>query len=61
MEIKSQSQNPFAIEEVSCVFCDRLLDDHSTYQLKQCMARHLEIQNILQGAIGDGSSICETE
>ncbi|MDC0193765.1 hypothetical protein OAK01_02185 [Candidatus Nitrosopelagicus sp.] len=61
MELRSESQNSFAIEEVSCVFCDRLLDDHSTDQLKQCMAKHLEVQNILQGAIGDGSSICETE
>jgi len=25
------------------------------------MAKHLEVQNILQGAIGDGSSIAETE
>ncbi len=61
MEIKPETQNPFAVEEVSCVFCDRLLDDHSNDQLKQCMAKHLEVQNILQGAIGDGSSICETE
>ena len=41
MEIKSEEQNSFAVEEVTCVFCDRLLDDHSTDQLKQCMAKHL--------------------
>jgi len=46
---------------VNCVFCEKLLDEHSTNQLKNCMAKHLEVQNILQGAIGDGSSIAETE
>ena len=46
---------------INCVFCDKLLDQHSTEQLKNCMAKHLEVQNILQGAIGDGSSICQTE
>tara|TARA_B100001750_G_scaffold201216_1_gene175845 strand:- start:2241 stop:2399 length:159 start_codon:yes stop_codon:yes gene_type:complete len=46
---------------VNCVFCDKLLEDHSNNQLKNCMAKHLEVQNILQGAIGDGSSIAETE
>ena len=47
--------------KVNCVFREKLLDEHSTNQLKNCMAKHLEIQNILQGAIGDGSSIAETE
>ena len=46
---------------VNCVFCEQLLDEHSTEQLKNCMAKHLEVQNILQGANGDGSSIAETE
>ena len=46
---------------VNCVFCEQLLDEHSTELLKNCMAKHLEVQNILQGAIGDGSSIAETE
>ena len=47
--------------KVNCVFCEKLLDEHSTNQLKNCMVKHLEVQNILQGAIGDGSSIAETE
>ena len=47
--------------KVNCVFCEKLLDEDSTNQLKNCMAKHLEVQNILQGAIGDGSSIAETE
>ena len=46
---------------VNCVFCEKILDELSTSQLKICMAKHLEVQNILQGAIGDGSSIAETE
>jgi hypothetical protein len=46
---------------VNCVFCEKKLDEHSTEQLKNCMAKHLEVQNILQGAIGDGSSLAETE
>ena len=47
--------------KVNCVFCEKLLGEHSTNQLKNCMAKHLEVQNILQGAIGDGSSLAETE
>ena len=46
---------------INCVFCDKLLDQHSTEQLKNCMAKHLEVQNILQTAIGDGTSIAENE
>ena len=44
----------------NCVFCDRLVIDHSNFDCRTCLGRHIEIQKILQQAIGDGSSILET-
>ena len=44
----------------NCVFCDRLVIDHSNFECRACLVKHIEIQKILQQAIGDGSSILET-
>ena len=46
---------------INCVFCDKLLKDHSNQQRKLCMEKHLQVQNILQSAIGDGSTIAANE
>ena len=46
---------------VNCVFCDKSLNDHSNQQLKLCMEKHLQVQDILQSAIGDGSTIAGNE
>ena len=47
--------------KVNCVFCDKSLNDHSNQQLKLCMEKHLQVQNILQSAIGDGTTIAANE
>ena len=44
----------------NCVFCDRLVIDHSNFECRACLVKHIEIQKILQQAIGDGASILET-
>tara|TARA_B110000263_G_C14885652_1_gene319358 strand:- start:31 stop:189 length:159 start_codon:yes stop_codon:yes gene_type:complete len=44
------------VDEI-CVFCDKPVINHSNFELKKCLSKHLEVQKILQNAIGDGSSI----
>ena len=43
----------------NCVFCDRLVMDHSNFECRSCLVKHIEVQKILQQVIGDGSSILE--
>tara|TARA_B110000014_G_scaffold251487_1_gene228792 strand:- start:66 stop:224 length:159 start_codon:yes stop_codon:yes gene_type:complete len=40
-----------------CVFCDKLVIDHSNFECRSCLAKHIEIQKILQRAIGDGATL----
>ena len=47
--------------KVNCVFCEKLLNEHTTQGVKFCMAKHLQIQNVLQGAIGDNSPNCDED
>ena len=41
----------------NCVFCERLVIDHSNFECRTCLAKHIEIEKILQKAIGDGASL----
>ena len=46
---------------VHCVFCNKSLEEHTDQEVKFCMAKHLQVQNILQQAIGDKSTICDED
>ena len=46
---------------VNCVFCNKSLEEHTDQEVKFCMAKHLQVQNILQQAIGDNSPICDED
>ena len=37
--------------EVDCVFCDKSVYDHSNFESRECLAKHLQIQKILQSAL----------
>ena len=37
--------------EVDCVFCDKSVYDHSNFESRECLAKHLQVQKILQGAL----------
>ena len=46
---------------VNCVFCNKSLEEHTDQEVKFCMAKHLQVQNILQQAIGDKSKNCDED
>ena len=41
----------------NCVFCDQMVMDHSNFECRACLVKHIEIQKILQRAIGDGATL----
>ena len=41
----------FTDPEVDCVFCNKSVYDHSNFESRECLAKHLQVQKILQCAL----------
>ena len=39
--------------KVDCVFCGKSVFDHSNFESRECLSKHLQVQKILQSAMGD--------
>lgn len=41
--------------KVDCVFCGKSVYDHSNFESRECLSKHLQVQKILQSAM-DGDT-----
>ena len=39
--------------KVDCVFCGKSVFDHSNFESRECLSKHLKVQKNLQSAMGD--------
>jgi len=42
--------------KVDCVFCNKSVYDHSNFESRECLSKHLQVQKILQSAMGETES-----
>jgi len=42
--------------KVDCVFCNKSVFDHSNFESRECLSKHLQVQKILQSAMGENES-----
>jgi hypothetical protein len=57
-ELSIQVTNMLKDPKVNCVFCNKSLYDHSNFESRECLSKHLLVQKILQSAIGeDGENL----
>jgi len=47
----------FTDPEVDCVFCDKSVYDHSNFESRDCLAKHLQVQKILQSALEENTHL----
>ncbi|MBT3474158.1 MAG: hypothetical protein HOM82_03795 [Thaumarchaeota archaeon] len=43
--------------EVDCVFCDKSVYDHSNFETRECLSKHLQVQKILQSALEENQHL----
>ena len=46
--------------KVDCVFCGKSIFDHSNFESRECLSKHLQVQKILQCAMEEDTSISNT-
>jgi len=42
--------------KVDCVFCNKSVFDHSNFESRECLSKHLQVQKILQNAMDEQGS-----